>query len=677
MVCCMAATVGSAHADETLPDPGLSDDVSVVEEQADTETFDQDVDKPDDEVEIEAYNHAAASAGYRFIGVSDAGGRAAEYDYLHPSFTGDTRLVHLGKDLKIDVDGAFLNRKDYTANLMFDYAGYYRLTAWTESLYHNLDHDKGTAIFEDRDSADRYGITTRQDMVQFSYKLHDYPVHLNLSHWFIDRTGSQQLRYADFSFDDYYSADPADHVDSRLRSQSRRINRSSHESTAGFDAHLGPVNVVYAFQFRMFNDDTSTPSDLYSALGTGLAEHNENPESRYYAHTVKLFTSPAGGVTGAVSYSHGTRENRSSLTSVKGADDARDILQNAAGDFTYSPCAWFTAVLKYRHLEIDRDAPSSLLAPSISLSPIVPRQAIDTRRDVISANFTIRPNTVISLNGEYRGQFQHRSGTGTSDPATMWNLSENSDTHRGTMTVLFRPFKGLRIRGLYGYTTTNNPYYDSDPEQKHEGRLLATYTNSSRWGLSAKYLIKRESNDHISRTTHPEDVAEDPLTYVLPRDRRYIHASAGAWVSPIERLTVSGNVGFLQDRADQAVLFASVLNGQEADGEYVSQGEIYSVNVAYQASEDIDLSLAYQLVRSRSVFSPERFTSDGTTSTAGVSMLSRVKAQEHSLSARATYRVTKNFGCALDYTYRAYNNRLSSAGDGAVHAVTALLKTTW
>lgn len=673
----MAATVGVAHADKIPSAQELSDEISVVEEQQnEMEVFDQDNEKPDDEVEIEDYNHADASAGYRFVGVSDAGGRAAEYDYLHSSVAGDARLVHLGKDLKIDVDGAFLNRKDYAANLMFDYAGYYRLTAWTESLYHNLDHEKGDLIFQDLDSADRYGITTRQDMVQFHYKLHDYPIHLNLSHWFIGRKGSQQLRYADFSFDDFYPADLADPVVSRLRSQSRRIYRSSQETTAGFDAHLGPVNVVYAFQYRQFDDDKSTPTDLYHALDTGVAEHNNTPESRYYAHTVKLFTSPAGGVTGAVSYSHGTRENRSSLATVRGADDARDALQNAAGDFTYSPCAWFTTVLKYRHQEIDRDTPSSLLAPAISSSPIVLRQAMDTRRDIISANFTIRPNTVISFNGEYRGQFHHREGTGASDSAAKWDLPENSDTHRGTLTVLFRPFKGLRIRGLYGYTTTNNPLYDSDPEQKHEGRLLATYTNSSRWGLSAKYLITREFNDHISRTTHPEEVTEEPLTYVLPGERRYIHASAGLWVTPIERLTVSGNFGFLRDKADQAVLFAGVLNGKDADADYVSQGEIYSVNAAYHATEDVDLSIAYQLVRSRSVFRPENFTSDGT-STAGVSTLSRVNTREHSLSARATYRVTKHFGCVLDYTYRAYNNRLSSEGDGAVHAVTALLKTTW
>lgn len=677
---CLLATVsvsGAADADGADSQSLAADLSPVVEEQAGEGSIFEAIEAPDQRADIEAYRHLEASAGYRFVGIRDSGGRAAEYDYLHSSFAGDARLVHLGKDLKLDVDGAFLNRKDYVANLMFDYAGYYRLTARTESLFHNLDHltTPDVDIFRDDNPADRYGITTRQDTIQFRYKLRDYPIHLNLSHWLIDREGTQQLRYADFSFDDYYSATPS----SALRFRSQNIHRSTHEGTAGFDAHLGPVNVLYTFQFRQFDNRESTPVDPYQVLGSGPAEHNDNPENRYYAHTVKLYSSPAGGITGAASYSYGRRDNRSSLATVAGADKARDIIQNAAGDFTYSPCAWFTSALKYRHLEIDRDTPATLSASYLTPSSVEPRSGIDTRRDIISANFTLRPTTMLSLNGEYRGIFHHRDNTGT-DPDTMWALPENSDTHKGNLTVLFRPFKGLRLRGLYEYTTTSNPLYDSDPERKHEGRLLATYTNSSRWGATANYRIAREWNDHVTRETHVDPVSfpgQEDTTYVLPRKRNFVHAALGFWVSPVEWLTVSGNVGFLRTRAEQAVLFARVFNGQDAASEYVSQGEIYSVNAAYRASEKVDLSCVYQQVRSRSEFSPEATTGDGVTSTAGVRELSRVKNLEHSLSSRIDYRLTKHVGCALDYTYRAYDNRLSSDGEGDVHVVTAQLKAAW
>jgi len=672
---CLVATVGvsvAADADGVDAEPLAADLSPVVDEQAGEGGFFEGIEAPGPGAALEAYRHLEASAGYRLVGTRDNGGRAAEYDYLHSSLAGNARLVHLGEDLKLDLDGTFLNRKDYVANVMFDYAGYYRLTARTESLFHNLDRERN--ILGDPDPSPRYGITARQDMVQFRYKLHDYPIHLNLSHWLIDREGTRQLRYADFSFRDYFSATPS----SALHFQSQEVHRWTHEATAGFDAHLGPVNLLYSFQLRQFDNRKSTPVDLYQVSGSGPAEHNGDPESRYYAHTVKLYSSPAGGMTGAASYSYGRRDNRSSLSTVVGADKARDTIQNAAGDFTYSPCALFTAAFKYRHLEIDRDTPVTLGTSYLTPSSVEPRPGIDTRREIISANFTLRPTTILSLNGEYQGIFHHRDNTGT-DPDRIWTLPENSDTHKGNLTVLFRPFKGLRLRGLYGYTSTSNPLHDSDPERKHEGRLLATYTDSSRWGATANYRIAREWNDHVTRETDVDPVSspgQEDTRYVLPRKRNFFHAALGLWVSPVERLTVSGNVGFLRTQAEQAVLFASVFNGRDAASEYVSQGEIYSVSAAFRASENLDLSCAYQQVRSRSEFIPEATTSNGT-STAGIRELSRVKTLEHSLSSRIDYRLTKHVGCALDYTYRAYDNRLSPDGEGAVHVVTARLKATW
>lgn len=665
VACIMAAAGAASGVEEALPVPEESAQAPLAAEQGDDESFAVPLEEPAEEVEIETHRNLEASAGYRFLGVRDTGGRAAEYDYLHSSFAGGARLIHLGKDLKLDIDGTFLNRKDYVAKVMFDYAGYYRLNARTESLYHNLDHlTSDLGIVEDDDPSARYGITTRQDQIQFRYKLRDYPIHLNLSHWLIDREGTQQLRFSDYAFGS---------ANNNLVFESRRIHRLTHEGAVGFDAHLGPVNVVYSFLFRQFNDRNGTPSYTTFDAMAGPSEHNEDPESRYYSHTVKLYASPAGGITGAASYSYGRRENRSSLDTVSGADKARDTIQNAAGDFTYSPCAWFTTVLKYRHQEIDRDPPSTLFVPSLTPSDVAVRPGIDTRRDIVSANFTIRPNTLMSVNGEYRGIFQHRDNTGTT-PAT-WDLPESSDTHRGTLTMLFRPFKGLRLRGLYEYTTTSHPLYDTDPEQKHEGKLLVTYTSSGRWGVSGSYRIARDWNDQISRTTQP--FAGAPQTYVLPLDRHLVDTAFGFWLSPLERLTVSGNFGFLRTRSDQQVLFTRGINGQNASSDYVSQAEIYSLNAVYGATDNLDLSLALQQVRSRAEFEPDGTTGDGTTSTDGIRELSRIKTQEYSVSARADYRVTKHFGCSLDYSYRVFDNRVSSDGEGAVHAVTALLNTTW
>ncbi len=616
------------------------------------------------DTEVETHRSFDVSAGYRFVETDGYGGRAAEYEYLRPSVTGAAHAAHLGKDLKLDIDGAYLNSNDYHATLDFDYAGYYRLDFRTESLFHNLDHETSPlppSLFIDAAPLDRYGITTRQDALHFRYKLRDYPIHLNLSHWLIDREGSAQLRFADFSFENLGA--------SSLHSQSRRIDRTTQEGTAGFDAHLGPINLLYQFQIRQHDERGGTPADTFIAQ-PGPVEHNENPDSRFYSHTVRLYSSLAGGITGAASYSYARSENRSSLSTVIGADQARDTLQNAAGDFTYAPCAWFATAVRYRHQEIDRERPSTLVVPSLTGGVASGRPLFDTVRDIISANVTIRPNTILSVNGEYRGSFLRRNGVGAE-----WNLPENSATHSATLTLLLRPFKGLRLRGLYGYSTTDNPSYGTSPEQKHEGQILASYTRNGRWGATADYRISREWNDSIARSTQPFD-GSPSITYVLPTARVMAHAAAGLWVSPTERLVLSGHFGFLRNRSDQAVLFASVLNGYQAASDYVSQGELYSLNATYRATDSVDLSLALQELHSRAEFKPAA-TTDGGFSTAGVRELSRVRTIERSLSARADYRVTRHLSCALDYSFRDYDNRDGTLGEGTVHVVSASVKTIW
>ncbi|WP_236685530.1 hypothetical protein [Geobacter pickeringii] len=646
--------------------PVADDEAGTVEGGGDTEVT-VPVELPSYEPEVEVHRLLEVGAGYRFVTTDGSGGRAAEYEYLRPSVTGSAHFARLGKDLKLDVDGTYLNSKDYHANLDFDYAGYYRLDFRTESLFHNLDHETyalSPALFTDSAPAERYGITTRQDAFHFRYKLRDYPIHLNLSHWLIDREGSSQQRFSDYTFDAILQAN------NKLFSQTRRIDRTTQEGTIGLDAHLGPVNLVYQFQFRQSDERGGTPSDLFSAQ-QGPSEHNEAPESRFYSHSVKLYSSLAGGATGAASYAYSRSENRSSLSSVVGADQARDTLQNVAGDFSYAPCAWFSTAVRYRHQEVDRERPASLLVSSLSGGTVDVRPLFDTVRDIVSANATIRPSTILSVNGEYRGSFLRRDGV--TDGA--WNLPEESTTHSGTMTLLLRPFKGLRLRGLYGYSTTDNPSYGITPEQQHEGQLLASYSRDGRWGVTANYQITRAWNDSIARTTHPFN-GSPSITYVLPSDRHTVHSAAGVWVSPLERLTLSGHVGFLRNRSDQAVLFASVFNGNQAASDYISQGELYSLNATYRAADTLDLSLALQELHSRAEFKPAALT-DGGVSTAGITELSRVRTIERSLSARANYWWTKHFSCVLDYSYRDYDNRTGTSNEGTVHVVSASLKTKW
>ncbi|BDV42835.1 outer membrane channel lipoprotein [Geotalea uraniireducens] len=669
-------TVSGVIAAEAAPADD-NEELSGAQPENVIEPFNDAVELPFDEVEVETHRWLEVPVGYRFMSVEGYGGRAAEYEYLHSSFTGGAQLGSLGKDFKLVLDGAYANAKDYNAQLVADYKGYYRLNVRTESLYHNLDHERlNHPLFSDQNPTDTYGIAVRQDSVNFRYKLHDYPIHLNLGHWLLVRSGNSQLRYADYAFDGA--------AGNALHSRSNRVDRRIHEGTAGFDAHLGPVNLVYTFLIRQFDDQVGTPQDNLIERRDpdtgaivrygGLQQHNSDPESRFYSHTVKMYTSLSGGIVGAASYSYGKRENRSSLVTVSGTDQSSDTLQNAAGDFTYTPCRWFSVAVKYRHQEVDRNNASTLYTPFAANPVVTVRPSIDTRQDVLSAALSLRPITILTISGEYKGTFLRRDNTGTG--AALWQLPGESDTHRGTLTIFSRPFKGFRLRALYGYTAADTPAYDTLPERKHTGQLLASYNSVNRWGLSASYQIVREWNNQISRTATDFNDPTLTATYVLPRDRFNYELATGFWFSPVERLTISGNYAYLRNRAEQALLVSHGEIGGYAGSDFVARSTVCGLNAAYQLTELLELSLALQQVRSLAEYNPDSATANGG-STAGIMELSRVKTVENSLSARAQYSLSQHFSCGVNYTYRDYDNKLATANEGTVHLVIASVKAKW
>lgn len=653
------------------------------------------------ETPVETHNFAQVFSGYRFVGTDASGGRAAEYDYLHSSAVGGLTVNSLGKDLKFAVEGGYLNDKDYHGDLLSDYKGEYRLHLRTESLFHNLDHEQlgpstttpvtpASFIFDakDLDPAGRYGIKVEQDLAQFRYKLHDYPIHINVGYWRMVKDGASQLRFADVAFD---SPDP-----NTVRAQSRRIDRQTHEGNAGLDAHLGPLDLIYTFQIRQFKDNAGTPRDSFelrsiggTQVGTGgLQEHNEDPDSRYYSHTVKLHTSLTGGIVGAASYSYGRRENLSSLTGISGANQTTNTLQNAAGDFSFTPCKWFSASLNYRRQEINRDTPTTLVSSYAASPNVAVRPAVDTQKDLALATLSLRLlNDLLTVKGEYKGEFLHRDNTQAWLFAGDSNLPEHSALHRGTLTLISRPTKGLRLKALYGYSVTDHPSYGNAFAERHDGQLLATYALAKRSGLTASYRLIRESNDQISRpglTIFPPSplpptalVVDGNPPYQFARDKRTSNTTVSLWLAPVDRLTISGSYGLLWSKVEQGVLFVTLVPGSAA-ASYSSQAQLYAINAVYQLSEQLDLSLALQQVRSLSRFDPvfKTVTIPGW-DTAGVKEISEARTVESSLSARGDYHLSKNASFSVDYSYRDYDNENAAFFNGTVQTVMAYLTVKW
>jgi hypothetical protein len=674
------------------------DKESVLEFAEDDEVGDGQGEKPAEASKTPRHAQLDALLGYRLFSRDGYGGRAAPYEDFRPGPTGGLLFNNLDRKLKYSLEGTYTSDRDYLGDFLFDQNGDYRFHLRTESLWHNLDQkpffspdfkfgraDSFTALADyiaSPDPSAAYGLRVEQDQARARIKIHEWPLHLNLGYWRLLREGTTQLRYADHAFEG-----PTNTVYGRAHT----VDRETHEGEAGFDAHLGPIDLIYSFQIREFMDHAGIPRDPFIGRtdpagvlirGAGLQQHNETPDSRFLAHTVKAHTSLSGGLVGAASYTYGKRQNRSALTDIHGAAGVSQELNNIAGDLTYTPCKEFTLAVKYRRQEIDSDTPSTITSSfALPATTVTVRPPIDTRKEVLTTTLTIHPTPLATVKGEYRGQFVNRDLVRDLDSAVGWKLPGNSASHRGSVAFLSRPVKGLRLKAQYSYMAVENPSYDTSPDERHDGELLVAYTMPNRWGANANYQARRESRGEIGRTElftqlTPQQTLQftpRPFQTLLAREQASDTVTVSVWFLPVERVTLSGGYALLRTRAEQGVLLTSVGSAQapltQDAASYTSQAQVWSLGAGYRPVDQLDLSLQLQHIRSLADFSP--------VNTAGIGDISRISTEESSLAARADYRFTRNFSCTLHYGLRDYNDRASTLYEGTVHSVTAFLTTTW
>ncbi|GAB7026107.1 hypothetical protein [Geotalea toluenoxydans] len=627
--------------------------------------------------------------GYRFLTVDNYGGRASKYNYLHSGIIGGASYNRLGQDLKFTLDGNYLNDKDYYGDLNFDYAGEYRFHLRTEALFHNTTGETlfsepidfpGIAYIPHQDSSlTGYGLKTEQDSASLRYKIHDFPLHVNLGYWRMVKEGTSQIRFADIAFEGTLN---------NFFARSRSVNRETHEGKIGFDTHLGPIDLIYNFQIRQFSNKAEQLRDNYvernifdSIHRSGVQEHNEDTDSRYFAHTVKLHTSLAGGLVGAGSYTYGKRDNLSRLNDTTGADQTSANLHNYAGDLVYTPFKELSLGFKYRRQEVENSNPSTITNSFFIDNILAVRPSISTEKDVILATLLFRPINQLTIKGEYKGEFLHRNLVHYLDETLNWYLNENESTHKGSISVISRPLKGLRVTARYGYTSTDHPSYGTSFARKHEGELTSNYNLSGRLGFTASYRNSREFNDEIQRrvissSTPPVEYTQ--FSPLLSRDKTTHNFTTAVWFSPFPKLTVTASYGFLQNDMDQGMMFSITGDGSLAASNYRSASHLYSLGTAYRFTEKADLSLTLQEVHSLSEFKPENKTfPDPYGYTSGITELSRSKTVETSFSARGNYRFTRNLTCSMEYMLQDYYDKFYSQFDGTVHSITAYVSAKW
>ncbi len=667
---------------------------------------------------------AEVRLGYRVVSDRENPQRAGEYLSLD---SGPVAEVHLAaaEDWKhVFLDAWYLDEGDYLAEGHFDLQGLLRFDLRSESLVHNLDHlpmgpdafvptvpapAEPLVRFSDLDPGDSYSLEVRRSEVRIRGKLPRFPAHLNLGYWRLEREGHRQLTF----LDEGAGQTATDCTECHIRSKSRAVDGVTDELTAGFDVHLGPIDVIFEQLLREYRDRSPIPTDPFgthhsSTTGqtfrtAGDYQHDETPESRLVSSTIKLHTSLSGGVVGAASYTVGKRENRSDLTDVRPVRSETDF-QKTAGDLTLIPSRHWTFNFRYRLLDQENDNSASIVSDSQVLNPTDVRDNIDLTRATYQARATWRPTRRLTLQGDYERRDLHRSNTGGPQAASffppvaidpVWELPEDEIVDRARLSVSSRPLGNARfkVRGWYQYQHSDDPSYGTSFEDAHEVGASLTLAPSQRWGVTAILKGKEEESRGYRRPV--------ALTAVLPilfdsvsldRDHSQQDITASVWLAPTDRLAASFNYGFLRTRTEQDLLFGSSSGGTATTDFAIVDDQVEYRQTVHSASASLTWRLIESLrgvaetryVQSRADFSPNfssvslDFAGFSTlVDSSGMAQLGRLDIRQRGLKLGFEWTPLETWHGSLYYTVDDYEDRYQPSFDGSVQTWTLSVARAW
>ena len=648
-------------------------------------------------VELNPLNSASAQAGYRFVTPDGPLAAASPYGRLKSGVSGGFSAASLGSDLKLSLNGMFLHEDDYHTELFLDYSGYYRLHVESGVLWHNLlsealppsNNILNPFTSHQDDAGVVYGTRISISQVENRIKLGDNPFHLNLGYWQLSREGYEQLR-----FSDHFNG--GTNLTNHIYSQISRVDHVTREGSVGLDGHIKWFDLAYVFLIRDFSNEAQDNRFQLDNTGNGASlpgfqAHDTIPNNRVTSHSVKLYSDLSGGLAGAAAYTLTQRENNGGHGDAQPSSQPKDTIQNYAGDLSYTPFKKISFALKYRHQEIDRDTPLNVNYPFAAAGVLQVRPSPDSVKDVISFSSILRPYPKMIYRLEYSAELESRDnvrdqqspvGPSIAGPPYYANHSDSRQTHTGKISFYWRPsIINMKVNASYSYAACDNPAYGSSFADQHSGKLLLTYT-SGKWGLTGSYLAEYESGKSSAWTVPDVTliVPESAVTFDLPRTSRNNSTNFSFWFNPLERLTVTTSYSFLQHDTDQSELLTTLSRNALVAANYRSSSHVYGLDALYTASEQLDLSLGFQQIRSAARFNvppgSSFSTATNTFTTAGITDLTRLDTTETGVSARADWRITALLGCALDYSFRLYDSG-NSAYDGSVHTTMLNLKARW
>lgn len=655
---------------------------------------------------VQGFFDAELGVGYKAVSTEGEPGRAKEYSFLRSSAIGSVDM-HAWKEMRsYSLLADYENEADYRAELAFNNRGKVRLWLITESMFHNLDHfpfddaNRPDAFksatnrwvnFEDLNAGDEYFVELERNNARLRVKAGNYPAHLNLEYWRLERSGREQLRYVDHGSDDLASAGNCNEC--HVRSQSRTLDRVTEEVKGSIDAHLGYVDIIAEQLYREFRDREPIPFDSFGStarFAAGDFQHDEDPDSRLISSTVKLHTSLSGGVSGAASFTIGKRENQSELVDVREVRSETDFRKGAA-DVTWILSPRWTFNFRYRLLDLD-NSNSNLLVSSSEADPIVLiRNNVDLTRATYLGRIAYRPNRDWTLKGEFERKEIHRGNVGTAtldDPDPVWELPKDEEIHRVRVTAIGRPAgtRQLKLNAWYEYLTSDDPAYGTSAEESREGFGGLTWNPTPRFGLNASFRVLEQFNKNHAFTQHSHNFGTDDTLHFFEEDRRHEKTDfiVGSWWNPAEALTLTFNYGFLRTRTVQDLIFSS----NAFSGHFVQDDDLENSQRVHTASAGVNLRILESLVarlegryiRTFANWDP-RFSLEAPSGvpvdSEGLDETTRLDILQAGASLGLDWSPTESWTCSLRYTFDDYEDRDNSVFDGTVQTYMASVSRFW
>lgn len=572
------------------------------------------------------------------------------------------------------LDGEWFNEHDYLFEAHLDHQGLVTINALADSLHHEILHvpalpdvPSASVLYVDQNPGQKYELATSQQAVGIKVKPPLIPAHLTARYWALQRSGTQQMTFAD---------ENCSTAQCHIKSRTRKSDRHTQEVALGVDGHVGPVDLMFEQLYRQFADEYSIPTDSYGThlplRPSGPFQHDEFPDAGFHQSTIKAHTSLAGGIVGGVSFSVGERESRSDLSDVSPVRSSTDIA-HIAGDLTWIVDPQMTLFFRYSLMSLDSNVPPSFSTPNISAIP----PGLDVNRGHFSGTVVYRPLSRLTVKGRFQRDEVHRDQTRL---GSFWPLPSDEAIDRYRIDFEYRPqLLGSRLNGSYEFTHSTDPSYANILENKHRVNIGWKAGKAGEWG---SYIdVSGETGQN-----NGSDLVTNSASYRLATQSQKGHALATLWVIPLENLTLNAMYGidYLNESQDfyfGRYDFQDILAYNSETSQTIQTA---SVGMTATVVNDIDLLLELRrtqgLYRFGPLFEPVTIGSGPgayTIDTSGLSNINRLDLTQNGLTAEMTWRFTEQWSGSARYTYDDYDDRNELEVDGTVQTCMFNVARKW